>query len=146
MYANDKVDSDVRLNAMSLDVWEAHANQDIYLLIRLGHYVHVFRGSIKCVMVIVWCVCELTVRQNLHFFKPIYILFITVCMNTPHHNQFNTCLSTRCDYICSLRYSPWLGCSSKIENIPMGIQGEKSRKDMARSGNLISSFFSTLWA
>ena len=35
MYANDQVDSDVRLNAKLLDVWEADANQDIYILIRL---------------------------------------------------------------------------------------------------------------
>ena len=35
MYANDDVDSDVRLNAKLLDVWEADANQDIYILIRL---------------------------------------------------------------------------------------------------------------
>ena len=35
MYANDKVDSDARLDAMLLDVWEANANQDIYILIRL---------------------------------------------------------------------------------------------------------------
>ena len=37
MYANDKVDSDVRLNAQLLDVWEANANQDIYILIRLSN-------------------------------------------------------------------------------------------------------------
>ena len=33
--ANGKIVSDVRLNAMLLDVWEANANQDIYILIRL---------------------------------------------------------------------------------------------------------------
>ena len=33
--ANGKDDSDVRLNAMLLDVWEANANGDIYILIRL---------------------------------------------------------------------------------------------------------------
>ena len=33
--ANGKIVSDVRLNAMSLDVWEANANQDSYILIRL---------------------------------------------------------------------------------------------------------------
>ena len=37
MYANDQVDSDVRLNAKLLDVWEADANQDIYILIRLKY-------------------------------------------------------------------------------------------------------------
>ena len=40
MYANDKVDSDVRLNAQLLDVWAANANQDIYILIRLQQYNH----------------------------------------------------------------------------------------------------------
>ena len=35
VYANDEVDSDVSLNAKLLDVWEAHANQDIYILIRV---------------------------------------------------------------------------------------------------------------
>ena len=33
--ANGKDDSDIRLNAMLLDVWEANANRDIYILIRL---------------------------------------------------------------------------------------------------------------
>ena len=33
--ANGKIVSDVRLNAMLLDVWEAKANQDIHILIRL---------------------------------------------------------------------------------------------------------------
>ena len=46
MYANDKVDSDVRLNAMLLDVWEANANQDIYILIRLSLTMFVFFGRI----------------------------------------------------------------------------------------------------
>ena len=36
--ANGKIVSDVRLNAMLLDVWEAHANQDIYILIRLWQF------------------------------------------------------------------------------------------------------------
>ena len=35
VYANDTVHSDVRLNAMLLDVWEANADQDIYILVRL---------------------------------------------------------------------------------------------------------------
>ena len=35
VYANDTVHSDVRLNAMLLDVWEAKADQDIYILVRL---------------------------------------------------------------------------------------------------------------
>ena len=35
--ANGKIVSDVRLNLMLLDVWEAHANQDIYILIRLDN-------------------------------------------------------------------------------------------------------------
>ena len=34
--ANGKIVSDVRLNAMLLDVWEANANQDSYILIRLS--------------------------------------------------------------------------------------------------------------
>ena len=37
-----KVDSDVRLNAMLLDVWEANANQEICILIRLSKYSIVF--------------------------------------------------------------------------------------------------------
>ena len=35
VYANGKVDSDIRLNAMLLDVWAPNANRDIYILIRL---------------------------------------------------------------------------------------------------------------
>ena len=38
--ANGKIVSDVRLNAMLLDVWEATANQDIYILISLWCALH----------------------------------------------------------------------------------------------------------
>ena len=44
--ANGKIVSDVRLNAMLLDVWEANANQDIYILIRL-----IYRNTLRIYIV-----------------------------------------------------------------------------------------------
>ena len=55
-------------------------------------------GNACMKLILVRCVLELTVRQNLHFFyqyRCYLLLFTERCMNRPHHNQFHTCIFTR---------------------------------------------------
>ena len=74
VYANGKVDSDMRLNAMLVDIWEANANRDIEILIRLDGivfflFISVF--EIRATYVIRGCRSTLSVLRY-QFFSESY--------------------------------------------------------------------------